>query len=306
MPFQTSNPINMVTVRSYDIYIPPAPRSALLPAIIVFHGGGQDIREIEERWGINPANPVPALVANYILIFAETDPTLNDEWVHHRKSDSRFPEHDLLFVDTLVSEVTTTAYNTGDPNIPTVSADPNLLYVAGFSSGSAMGWQIANSRLETTFKGYAAVGKGLDPEKAIRYRADLQNQLNPRDPYEIPLIYIMGTADPLFRSPMTFLEVPIDSTYPFFSVKEMLVRNQVPNLPDVPAQTQLIAGTTDTTEVVTQVWAGGTEAFSYVTVINGGHNWPTPTTTGNPPVAAHFNATEAIVQFWVAYAGLPA
>ena len=299
MPFQSTNPINMVTVRSYDVYVPPTPRRALLPAIIVFHGGGQDIHEIEERWGINPAIPVPALVANYMLIFAETDPTLNDEWVHYSRDDSRFPEHDLLFVDTLVNEITTTAYNTGDPNIPTVSADPNLLYAAGFSNGAGMVWQIANSSRVTLFRGFAAVGKALDPEKAMHFR---QLQVPP----PVPLIYVMGTADPGYRSPMTYMEVPIDSTYPSFSVQEMLARNAMPNMPwNVAAQTQLTAGSTNVTEVITQVWAGGTEAFSCVTIINGGHNWPTPTTTGNPPVAEYFNATEAIVQFWATYADLP-
>jgi hypothetical protein len=34
MPFQQNTPINMATVRSYDIFIPPTPLSALLPAII--------------------------------------------------------------------------------------------------------------------------------------------------------------------------------------------------------------------------------------------------------------------------------
>ena len=57
MPFQQGNPIRMATVRTYDIFVPPTPRSALLPAIIIFHGRGQDIRTIEERWGIDPANP---------------------------------------------------------------------------------------------------------------------------------------------------------------------------------------------------------------------------------------------------------
>ena len=52
MPFQQNTPINMPTVRSYDIFIPPTPRSALLPTIIIFHSGGQDIRTIEKRWGI--------------------------------------------------------------------------------------------------------------------------------------------------------------------------------------------------------------------------------------------------------------
>jgi poly(3-hydroxybutyrate) depolymerase len=305
MPFQQNNPINMATVRSYDIFIPPTPRSALLPAIIVFHGHGQDISTIEAHWGIDPANPgVPPLVAEYMLVFAETDPTLMDEWVHYKKGDGKFPEHDLLYVDTLVNELTNTAYNTGDPNIPTVSADPNLLYVAGFSNGAGMVWQIANSSRVGLFQGFATVGKGLDPEKAMLYRDRLQQQQPPTEPAPIPLIYIMGTADPAFRSPMTLAEVPIDSTYPFYSVEDMLRRN-FPMNPPGQAQTQLIAGSANVTEVVAQLWAGGSEAFSYVTVINGGHNWPTPTTRGNPPVATHFNATEAIVEFWKNFAGLP-
>jgi poly(3-hydroxybutyrate) depolymerase len=299
MPFQQNTPINMATVRSYDIFIPPTPRRALLPAIIIFHGGGQDIRTIEERWGIDPLNPVPPLVAEYLLIFAETDPTLNDVWVHYKKDYSRFPEHDLLYLDALVNEITTMAYNTGDLNIPTVSADPTLLYVAGFSSGGGEVWQIANSDRVGLFQGFAAVGKGLDPEKAMHYR----QQLGGAAPPPIPLIYIIGTADPGFRSPTTLAEVPIPSTYPFYSVKEMIDRNVIPA---GQSQTSLTPGSTNVTEVVTQLWTGGAEAFSYVTVINGGHNWPTPTTMGNPPVATHYNATEAIVQFWINFAGLPA
>jgi poly(3-hydroxybutyrate) depolymerase len=302
MPFQQSNPINMVTVRTYDIFIPPTPQSALLPAIIVFHGGGQDIREIEARWGINPPNPVPPMLDDYLLVFAETDPTLTDEWVHYKNDDSRFPEHDLLFVDALVNEITNVGYATNDPNIPTVSADPALLYAAGFSSGAGMVWQLANSDLVTRFQGFGTVGKALDPEKAIHYRQQLMGALPP----SIPLIYIMGTADPGFRSPMTLAEVPILSTYPFYSVEEMLKRNFPPLNPPGPAQTTLISGSTNVTEVVAQLWTGGVKAFSYVTVINGGHNWPTPTTVGNPPVATHYNATEAIVQFWINFAGLPA
>ena len=298
MPFQQNNPINMATVRSYDIFVPPTPRSAQLPAIFIFHGAGQEIQTIEQRWGINPPNPVPPLLAEYMLIFAETDPTLSDKWVHYKKNDSRFPEHDLLFVDDLVNEITSMAYNSGDPDIPTVSADPALLYTAGFSSGAGMVWQIANSDRVGLFQGFGTVGLALDPEKANHYR----NQLGGAPP-PIPLIYIMGTADSNFRSPATLREVPITSTFPFHSVEEMLKRNGP--LPPGAAQTSLIAGSTGVTEVVAQLWTGGAKAFSYITVINGGHNWPTPTTVGNPPVATHYNATEAIVQFWINFAGLP-
>jgi hypothetical protein len=49
----------------------------------------------------------------------------------------------------------------------------------------------------------------------------------------------------------------------------------------------------------------GAEALTYATVINGGHNWPGPTIIGNPPVASHFDAPQAILDFWHANAGLP-
>ena len=71
-----------------------------------------------------------------------------------------------------------------------------------------------------------------------------------------------------------------------------------------PAATTLIPGSTGLTEVVLQEFVG-TEAYLHGTVLNGGHNWPTPTSVGNPPVATHFNATEAIVRFWRTHAGLP-
>ena len=83
----------------------------------------------------------------------------------------------------------------------------------------------------------------------------------------------------------------------------MLTRNDI--LPTAPAATTtLIPGSTNLTEVVVQLYLG-TEAFSCATVINGGHNWPGPTTVGNPPVASHFDATAAIVDFWHSHAALP-
>ena len=115
------------------------------------------------------------------------------------------------------------------------------------------------------------------------------------------MIYIQGTTDSGFRSPATLEEVPIDSTLPAFTVREMLDRNGVPA---GPASTTLVTGSTNTTEVVTQLFLGGTEAFQSVTVINGGHNWPGPTTTANRPVATHYDATQAILDFWIGYAGL--
>jgi poly(3-hydroxybutyrate) depolymerase len=82
----------------------------------------------------------------------------------------------------------------------------------------------------------------------------------------------------------------------------MLERNGIAT--DVPATAHLLPGSTGVTEVVVQLFEG-TQAFLVATVINGGHNWPTPTTYGNPPVADHFDATATIVEFWQRHAGLP-
>lgn len=298
MPAFQNYSISMANARTYDIYVPPKPKKALLPAIIVFHGGGEDIRVIERNWGVDPPNPVPPMLENYLLVFPETDPTLDDKWIHHKNENKRFPEHDLLFLDALVNDLVTRAFPAGGMG-KMVSADPNLLYVAGFSSGAGMVWQIANSDRATKFQGYATVGLGLDPEKAVDYRRRLAGAAPP----PIPLIYIMGTADSHFTSPSTLIEYPIEVTRPFYAVGEMIKRNGIP-LPAVAATT-LIPGSTNLTEVVVQLFTGGAKAFSNVTVINGGHNWPTPTSHGQAPIATHINATEMIRDFWHSFAGLP-
>ena len=97
-------------------------------------------------------------------------------------------------------------------------------------------------------------------------------------------------------------ETPLEVTLPFFTVAEMLQRNGVPGTN--PASTELVRGSAGVTEVVLQEFTGDA-AFLQGTVINGGHNWPMPTTRGNPPVAEHFDATRTIVKFWRRHAGLP-
>ena len=181
-----------------------------------------------------------------------------------------------------------------------MSADPALLFVAGFSNGAGMVWQLLNSELETRFQGFAAVGKALDPEKAHRYRARLAR--SGAVPAPAPVAYIQGTADPGYRPPFTQREAEIGVTLPVFTLHEMLDRNGVCG--GGPADTTLVPGSRGVTEVVLQRFEGN-EAFLLGTVINGGHNWPTPTTRGNPPVADHFDATATIVEFWRLHAGLP-
>jgi len=299
MPLLTALPLVTPATRTYNIEVPASPVLATLPAIIVFHGGGQDAAAIARRWGVHPPAAVPAALQNYLLVFPETHPQLDREWVHVQTGDSGFPTLDLDFVRDLTAELTTRAYATGSAAVPTVSADPNLLYVAGFSNGGGMVWQLLNSDLSASFQGFAVVGKALDPEKAAHYRQELAalGQV----PAPAPVFYLQGTADSGYRPPFTQQEVELDETLPFFTLRTMLDRNGVAA---GPAVTSLVAGSTGVTEVVLQEFAGAA-AYLHGTVLNGGHNWPTPTTVGNPPVATHFNATEAIIDFWRTNAGLP-
>lgn len=288
--------------RTYNVYIPDNPPQATVPAIVVFHGGGQSVQSIASHWGIDPTaippqTPPPPL-DRYLLVFPEADPRLSDRWIH-LTGDGPLPTYDILFVDQLLTEIFATTYATGSALVPNVTVNADLVYAAGFSNGGHFGcWGLMNSDLVSRFKGFAAVGAALDPEKALHYRQQLGVVL----PAPIPAIYVHGTADFGFRSPVTVQEVPLDTTFPANTVREMLARNLIPNAPSV---TTLATGSGNITEVVIQLFQGGAEAFEYVTVVGGGHNWPTPTTVANPPVATHFNATQEIVEFWQNHAGLP-
>ena len=299
MTLLTAQPLATAVTRTYNVEVPATPPQATVPAIVVFHGGGQDAADIARRWGVRPPAAVPVPLRNYLLVFPETHPQLDKEWVHFQTGNSAFPTLDLDFVQDLLDELTTGAFATGSVTVPMVSADPNLLYAAGFSNGGGMVWQLLNSDLAPRFQGFAAVGKALDPEKARHYRQVLAT--SGQVPAPAPVFYLHGTADPGYRPPFTQEEVELDETLPFFTLREMLDRNAVAA---GPAVTSLVAGSTGVTEVVLQEFAG-TAAYVHGTVLNGGHNWPSPTTRGNPPVATHFDTTEASIDFWRTNAGLP-
>lgn len=298
MPLLTGQPLNATDHRRYTIHVPDNPPQPTVPAIVVFHGGGQDVTTIAARWGVTAGNPPPPELENYLLVFPESDPGLGQRWVHLGPGDPALPTLDVQFVRRLLDELTSTAYATGSPTVPAVTADPDLVYGAGFSNGAGMVWQLLNAPISASFRGFAAVGAPMDPEKPRFYRQQLGAGV---DPTPAPVAYVHGTADHSFRPPFTQREVPLETTLPFFTVTEMLQRNQVP---PGPASTTLVSGSGNLTEVVLQLFQG-VEAFLQVTVVNGGHNWPMPTTVGNPPVAGHFDATRAIVTFWRDFAGLP-
>ena len=260
--------------RTYHVQVPNDPAGPTVPVIIVFHGGGQDAITIAKRWYVDPPNPMPADLAGYLLVFPETDPLMDEAWVHFTALNTGFARLDLVFVEELLTELAGRDFATGSVSVPVVRADLDLAY--------------------------AAVGIALDPEKVQHYRNELA--ATGEVPAPAPVVYVHGTADRSYRPTFMSEETELEVTLPFFTVTEMLQRNGVAGTG--PASTELAGGSTGVTEVVLQEYVGDA-AFLQGTVINGGHNWPMPTTRGNPPVAEYFDATRTIVEFWRRHAGLP-
>jgi poly(3-hydroxybutyrate) depolymerase len=198
----TGEQVASATTRTYSVEVPAAPPGPQVPAILVFHGGGQEAETIAQRWGIDPPAPVPGPLRDYLLVFPETHPGLAEQWVHRGPGDGGLPSLDLAFVADLVAELTTHRLPTGSAAVPEVTADPALLYVAGFSNGGGLVWQLLNSDLSAAFRGFAAVGKALDPEKSQHYRRQLA--VAGLEPRPAPVCYLQGTADRGFRPPFTW------------------------------------------------------------------------------------------------------
>ena len=212
--------------RTYHVQVPDDPAGPTVPVIIVFHGGGQDAITIAKRWYVDPPNPMPADLAGYLLVFPETDPLMDEGWVHFSALNTGFPRLDLVFVEELLTELADRDFATTSASVPLVRADVGLAYAAGFSNGGGMVWQLLNSALAASFRGFAAVGMALDPEKVQHYRNELA--ATGEVPAPAPVVYVHGTADRTYRPTFMQEETELDQTLPFFTVTEMLQRNGVP------------------------------------------------------------------------------
>ena len=90
MSLLTDQEITADIIRSYAVHVPDDP---------VGHPSGHrrvsrwrtGWTTIARRWGVDPPDPVPAYLTDYLLVFPESDPRLGEEWVHYKAGDSGFP-----------------------------------------------------------------------------------------------------------------------------------------------------------------------------------------------------------------------
>jgi poly(3-hydroxybutyrate) depolymerase len=291
--------INGTITRTYSVAVPDEPATERLPAIIVFQGGDAGVATGGNATDVAPFGGGSDELAGYLLAFPDPDPRLA-RWVYADDGNG-LPTLDIEFVERLVDELTAPrSLPTTSSTFALVSADPDLLFVAGFANGAGMVWQLLHSALECRFQGFAAVGRPLERKQVEHYRA----QLAPTGaaPAPAPVVYIQGTADTGRGLPPGGREAPFDGSLPAYTVREMLDRNGICS--GGPAHTTLVPGSRGVAEVVLQRFDGN-EAFLLGTVINGGHDWPFPVASDVARVADHFDATATILDFWRRHAGLP-
>jgi hypothetical protein len=206
------------------------------------------VTTIAARWGVDPPNPVPADLADYLLVFPESDPRLGDVWVHFRAGDPRLSHARSRIRETASGRVDDACVPHYLGHVPDREGGSGSAVHRRFLNGGGMVWQLLNSALFSEFRGFAAVGKVLDPEKVRHYRRQLASAGTQPEP--APVAYIHGTADRGYRPPFTLEEAELDVTLPAFTMAEMLERNAIPS--NAPATTQLVPGTNGVSDVVVQ------------------------------------------------------
>ena len=128
MPMLTNQTVAENNDRTYHVHVPDNPTQATVPAIVVFHGGGQDAATIARRWGLQPGNPVPANVADYLLVFPEGDSRLAGEWVALQEVRQCLSDVRPGVRRPAAAGDHHHAVRHGSASVPDVSADPALVY----------------------------------------------------------------------------------------------------------------------------------------------------------------------------------
>jgi polyhydroxybutyrate depolymerase len=275
--------------RTFLVHLPllvPAQQTPM-PAVIVFHGGGQTADAMIQHW--------QSLIApyNFVIVLPQAlvDPMTNStRWLHARPGDLAVPTTDLAFVDALLDWLAAT----GD-------VDMERVYASGFSSGACMTWQLAMlDDFVGRFRGFAPVAhEGFHLVKTAL--GDPAALATPK-----PLIYTHGTADP------NWSEVVNDEQQllPTDVVTRWIARNR--SLAAASPQVYACAAERPVDPIaVEQLYlpdpaVASSAAICFLTMVNHSHCWPLTGSdpTGRGLVCRDIDATRRIVAFWNTYAGM--
>lgn len=261
-------------LRTYLQHIPTwAGEYNPVPLIFVFHGDGED--SIEER------NRIAEHWVHRTNEVAIVCPEATFDAVKGRAKWGMEPgerlEDDIAFIDELFADYEGLA-----------SVQASCAYAVGMGSGAALVWALASHPIyQHRFLGFAGVGHPMP------YTPPADENYAPK-----PAIYIQGTFDPRWSR-----TVPRTAAH-------WVQRNLCKGVPE----NTLLDARNDAITAVKQVFPPGLErgaAFSFITVLNGGHHWPyipgvnPHITKAGSTVCTDFSATDEIMSFFNKYARCP-
>ena len=279
----------VIQQRSFLIHMPTNPGLTQMPAVIAFHGGGQDADAMAAHWVfVGDADLEVVVVCPQALV----DPTVNEtRWEIPTPNSPALPTIDLSFVDALLQYLTDTG-----------AIDPDQVYATGFSNGAGMTSVLAlHDDYVNRFRGFAPVSQAAN--SAMLALAGPVALATSR-----PLCYIHGTADPNWSQVYNNVQEPM----PHDMVSDWLERNH-----SLPAESVVVYNcpSVEPTDPTIGVFAveqlypedpnvADSAAVCRIVVINGAHAYPL---TGRQPaglVSRDFNASARILEFWSSHAGL--
>ncbi|MET8665014.1 PHB depolymerase family esterase [Streptomyces tendae] len=272
-------------IRQYLLHRPPAPASdgdgdgdAPKPLLIAFHGRGADAAELRAKTRLERA----ATARGMLVAFPEG---LGHGWGAGAQATKQRPDPalDVRFTEALIKHL-----------VRTERADPDQVYVAGFSNGGSMALRMAAER-PALLAGAASVSGQLPTGAAA---------VDPTGP--VPVMVVYGADDPVrplagLPSPPPDPEEPI---LPTRSARDSAAAFAVAGGAGEPV-TRAEKGYDRT------VWRLGKDApggdrrpggtVQLLVVDDAGHTWPgstVPPPEGFGPVSTALDATDTILDFF--------
>ncbi|HEY1297705.1 MAG TPA: hypothetical protein VGJ60_31880 [Chloroflexota bacterium] len=286
----------MTLSRTFLVHTPPAVPGQLLPAVIAYHGGGQNAAAMAQHW--DSVRNLCVIVCPNALIRPGTGTT---GWEYVRPTVPpappvvTVPTVDLAFTEAILNWLRGTG-----------RVDMDRVYAAGFSSGGDFTWQLTQlSRSVDWFRGYAPVSAIVNTQMTAL--ADPAALTRPK-----PLAYTMGTADYNWSRDPGSVQQPV----PPDVVTAWIARNRTLDAsPPVVYSCGRTAGPAPEARVdpfgVEQLYlpdpaVPNAAAIAFMTVVNGTHAWPLTGSdpTGRNLVTHDVDWTKRLISFWTTYAGM--
>jgi polyhydroxybutyrate depolymerase len=234
--------------RHYRLHVPQG-LDAPAPLLIVLHGGGGSMRQMERFTGFTPI----AEREGFIVVYPQG---LEYRWNDGRDFEGSTESEDVAFIDGLIEHL-----------LASQPIDPDRIYATGISNGGFMSFRLA-CQLSERIAGIAAVTASLSE--------DIAPDCAPQRP--LKFLLINGTADPLLpyeggtvtlppdNAPRGEVRSAVDSVAFWAAHNHCAPEPLFAALPD--------SNQHDDSQVEIRTYAACEAATVLYTVVNGGHTWP--------------------------------